>query len=87
MASITIRNLDDETKRRLKQQAARHNRSMEEEARQLLRSALELQPRRSGGLANAIRRIVDPIGGVELALPVRLETREPPDFSGPEYDR
>lgn len=86
MASITIRNLDDETKRRLKQQRARHNRSMEE-ARQLLRSALELQPSRSGALASAIRRIVDPIGGAELELPARLETREPPDFSGPEYDR
>ena len=40
MASITIRNLDEETKRRLRIRAARHERSMEEEARNILRSAL-----------------------------------------------
>lgn len=85
MASLTIRNLDEETKRRLKQRAARHNRSMEEEARQLLRAAVE--PRREPSIAEVIAAIVDPIGGVELEIPPRLEDREPPDFSGPEYDR
>jgi hypothetical protein len=33
MASITIRNLDEDTKRRLRIRAAEHGRSMEEEAR------------------------------------------------------
>lgn len=37
MASITIRNLDDEVKRRLRVRAAEHGRSMEEEAREILR--------------------------------------------------
>jgi plasmid stability protein len=36
MASITIRNLDEETKRRLRIRAAKHGRSMEEEARRIL---------------------------------------------------
>ena len=40
MASITIRNLDDTLKRRLRIRAAEHGRSMEEEAREILRSAV-----------------------------------------------
>ncbi|MGF1671617.1 MAG: plasmid stabilization protein, partial [Balneolaceae bacterium] len=40
MASITIRNLDKQTKSRLRIQAAVHGRSMEEEARIILNSAL-----------------------------------------------
>jgi len=39
MASITIRNLDDDLKRRLKVRAARNGRSMEEELRHLLAAA------------------------------------------------
>lgn len=41
MASITIRNLDDETMRRLRARAAHQNRSLEEEARTILKAALE----------------------------------------------
>ncbi len=41
MAMITIRNLDDEIKTRLRIAAASHNRSMEEEARAILREALK----------------------------------------------
>ena len=40
MASITIRNLDDDVKTRLRVRAAEHHRSMEEEARVLLREAV-----------------------------------------------
>ena len=40
MATLTIRNLDDETKARLRVQAAVHGHSMEEEARQILRCQL-----------------------------------------------
>ncbi|MGA7485467.1 MAG: bifunctional phosphopantothenoylcysteine decarboxylase/phosphopantothenate--cysteine ligase CoaBC [Xanthobacteraceae bacterium] len=39
MASITIRQLDDDLKRRLRVRAARHGRSMEDEARTILRQA------------------------------------------------
>jgi phosphopantothenoylcysteine decarboxylase/phosphopantothenate--cysteine ligase len=39
MASITIRQLEDEVKRRLRLRAARHGRSMEDEVRSILRSA------------------------------------------------
>src|SRR5262245_51688076 len=39
MASITIRQLDDDLKKRLRLRAARNGRSMEDEARTILRSA------------------------------------------------
>lgn len=41
MAQIIIRNLDDDVKACLKIQATRHGCSMEEEAREILRSALK----------------------------------------------
>jgi len=40
MASITIRNLDEALKRSLKIRAAEHGRSMEEEARDILRQSI-----------------------------------------------
>jgi plasmid stability protein len=80
MASITIRNLDAEIKARLRVQAAHHGRSMEEEARHILRTALasDVQPARN--LGASIRRRFASIGGVELDLPPREPMREPPDF-------
>jgi len=41
MATLTIRNLEDPLKSRLRLRAAARNRSMEEEARQILRAALQ----------------------------------------------
>jgi plasmid stability protein len=41
MATITVRNLDDTVIERLKQRAAEHSRSMEEEARDILRRQVE----------------------------------------------
>ena len=40
MASLTIRNLDEATKQRLRVRAARHGVSMEEEVRRILKEAL-----------------------------------------------
>ncbi|MEO0760830.1 MAG: plasmid stabilization protein [Pseudomonadota bacterium] len=75
MASITIRNLEDELKRRLRVRSAEHGRSMEEQVREILRDAVsETPPPRN--LASAIRARVAPFGGVELVLP----EREPPHF-------
>jgi plasmid stability protein len=78
MASITIRNLDEKTKARLRIRAARHGRSMEEEARTLLRSALTEDATPGGNLAQAIRDRFRRFGGVELRLPAREPIREPP---------
>jgi plasmid stability protein len=78
VASITIRKLDDRTKARLRVRAARHGRSMEEEARTLLRAALQDDPPAAVNLADAIRARFRPLGGVELRLPPREAIREPP---------
>lgn len=78
MASLTIRNLDERTKGRLRVQAARHGRSMEEEARTLLRTLLAEDAAAPGNLADAIRARFRPLGGVELRLPAREPMREPP---------
>ncbi|HXZ01520.1 MAG TPA: plasmid stabilization protein [Stellaceae bacterium] len=80
MASITIRNLEDGLKRRLRVRAAEHGRSMEEEAREILRQVVgEAAPPRN--LAAAIRARVASFGGVELDLPARAAMREPPRFT------
>ena len=80
MASITIRNLDDEVKTRLRIRASANGRSMEEEARIILREAVgqEAEPE---NLATFIRECLEPFGGVELELPPREAPREPPDFN------
>lgn len=80
MASITIRKLDDEVKTRLRVRAADNGRSMEEEARIILRDAVgpELFPAK--GLGTAIHQLFKPFGGVELDLPPRDPMREPPRF-------
>ena len=77
MASITIRNLDDELKGRLRVQAAVHGRSMEDEARDILRSSLNRDPARSGCIAASIRTRFRKLGGVELPLESREPMREP----------
>ena len=80
MASITIRNLEDDLKRRLRVRAAEHGRSMEEEAREILRRVVGENPP-AKNLAAAIRARVAPLGGVDLELPVREPMREPPRFT------
>ena len=81
MASITIRNLDDDLKRRLRIRAAEHGRSMEEEARDILRHVVT-EPTPPRNLAASIRARMAPLGGVELDLPAREAMREPPRFAG-----
>lgn len=78
MASITIRNLDEHTKARLRVRAAHRKRSMEEEARHILRAALAEDASTAGDLGEAIRRRFSPLGGLALELPAREPIREPP---------
>ena len=80
MASITIRNLNEPLKARLRVQAARHGRSMEDEARDILRTALNHEPAPPPNLAAAIRARFAPLGGIELPETPREKMREPPDF-------
>lgn len=78
MASITIRRLEDATKDRLRIQASRHGRSMEEEAREILRAALSGRRAPARNLAESIRGRLAGVGGVELPRLPREPVREPP---------
>ena len=80
MATLTIRNLNDETKRRLRLRAQRNGRSMEEEVRTILTNAIT--PGSGGkGLGTAIHEMFKAVGGAELTPYPRDRQRPPPDFS------
>lgn len=82
MATLTIRNLDDEIKQKLRVRAARHHQSMEAEAREILRRAIASdQPAAEGGLGTRIHALFREDAGVELELPERAAPRDVPDFS------
>ena len=80
MASMTIRNLDDALKRRLRVRAAQRGKSMEEEAREILRSALSQEDISSSSLSSTIHGRFAELGGVDLQLPEREPLRQPPEL-------
>jgi antitoxin FitA len=77
--SITIRRLDPALKRRLRVRAAAHGRSMEEEAREILKASLA-----GGGAARnwveAARKRFAAAGYVDLDLPTWEPVGEPPEL-------
>lgn len=70
MASITVRNLDDAVKKRLRQRAAENGRSLEAEARDILsrgtKAAVPSSPKTGLDLFRGIREVVEKYGGVDL---------------------
>jgi len=79
MATLTIRDLDESLKRKLRLRAADQNRSMEEEARQILRAALEGGQESSGAAFYArIRERFAGLGDVVLPIEPREPVRTPP---------
>lgn len=80
MATMTIRNIDEALKSRLRIRAAMRGKSMEEEARDILRDALSTDPAGTRNLAEAIRKRLAPLGGVDLPIPPREAIRDPGDF-------
>ena len=84
VATITIRNLDDQLKTRLRLRAAEHGRSMEEEARRILGEALN-EPAYDG-IGTRIRERFAALGGVELELPERSEAARAADFRNKSAD-
>jgi plasmid stability protein len=74
---MTIRDIDEQLKARLRMQAARHGRSMEEEARDILRSALSAKSSRAVALVDSIRARIEPLEGVELEMAPREAMRAP----------
>lgn len=79
VASLNIRQLDPALKEQLRIRAAHNGRSMEAEARSILKAALAGSGQDSGAsLVAAIRRRFAPLGGVALDLPPREPGRDPP---------
>jgi plasmid stability protein len=79
MAAITVRNLDDRLKERLRVRAARHGHSMEAEAREILADALT-EPG-DANLVRVLRSRFAELGGVDLDLPRRNTPVRAADFS------
>lgn len=78
MASLTIRNIEEGIKERLRVRAAMHGHSMEEEARVILKRAV-------GGISGTglwelSRQLFEGRDGIELELPRRDGDRPALDF-------
>jgi len=80
MASLIIRNLDDDVKRRLRLRAAARGRSMEAKARDILHRALRDEPQ-TRDIGRAIHQRFADVGGCDLALPEREPMRPVSNFS------
>ena len=80
MASLTIRNLDDEVKSELRVRAARNGRSMEDEARVILGEAVRPAARDMKRILAAIRAPLVEVGHVDFEIPARDSIAEPPNF-------
>ena len=76
MASLTLRNIDESLKAKLRMIAAENGRSMEEEARQILKETL-LRKRCSDGIGSRISKRFAAIGEVEIPEVRRSEPRPP----------
>jgi len=78
MASVTVRNLPDETHRALRVRAATHGRSTEAEIRAILESAVRPEGRiKLGTLLSEIGREV---GGIDLEIERDRAPTEPVSF-------
>jgi antitoxin FitA len=75
MGTLTIRNLEDPLKRRLRLRAAARNRSMEEEARQILRAALQEPAVLTLGLGARIHARFTGLGDIQLPIQAREPIR------------
>ena len=79
MTTMTISDIDDRMQARLRAQAALHGHTVEDEARDILRAALSVEPANGDALVAAIRAQIEPLGGIDLVLPERAPMREPPE--------
>jgi len=82
MTNLTIRNLDDATKQRLRVRAARHGVSMEEEVRRILKEALRPAEAPSG-LGKRLRDRFAGLAADEFVVPERHALRKAPQWDQP----
>ena len=80
VGQLVVRNLENAVKTRLQRRAKRHGRSMEEEVRDILRSAVSEEEIPGGGLGTDISRLFMETG-LDLDLPeLRGHTIKPAAF-------
>lgn len=79
LAAVSIRDLDDRVKDRLRIRAARHGRSMEAEIRAILTDAVS-EPGEAEGLFQALLDRFGELGGVDLELPPRTAQPRAAEF-------
>jgi antitoxin FitA len=80
VAALSIRDLDDEVRERLRVRAAQHGRSMEAEVRAILTDAVGVSAG-PPGLAQALLARFGDLGGVDLDLPERSQGPRAANFS------
>ena len=80
MASITVRNLDDDLKRRLRIRAAEHGCSMEQEVREILENVIGGNEASEKNIGVAIHEAFKPLGIKKFEIPAREPMRELPKF-------
>jgi len=81
LAAVSVRDLDESVRERLRVRAAQHGRSMEAEIRAILTEAVT-PPTDSSGLAQTLLARFGDLGGVELELPPRTEAPRAADLAG-----
>jgi plasmid stability protein len=81
MATLTIRDIDDELKAALRVRAAEHGRSMEAEVREILRAVLA-RPLSDVGMATRIRQRFGDGEDAEIELPARAELPRAAELPG-----
>jgi len=88
MPDLLIPDVEPELHSLLAARAAAHRRSLEEEARELLRDMARRQMTARENLASLARRLFGPEHGVDLEVPPRgsAPERNSPDFFGPDHD-
>lgn len=81
MASITLRNLDEDLMARLRAVAERHGRSMEDEVRVILAQALSRNDE-GNGLGSRNHARFASIGAADINLPTRQTKARAADLDG-----
>ena len=90
MATMTIRKIDDDTKARIKKLSIKHGHSMEEIARQILRTGSLVADSDEYGWATKLKQYYVSLkieDNEKFVIPSRNDDteREPIDFSDPKY--
>jgi len=79
MASLTIRNIDESLKAKLRLQSAQHGRSMEAEIREILHKVLS-PPTSTENFADRVHKHFANLHLNSLTIPARQSVRNPPNL-------